>query len=260
MTIVRVTICQLPIGQEGLTLRQKLEAIKRAPDFVCLPEYFLIPRGSEDYSRYALRYDRNVQYLARLSKDLNTTLIGGSIVMKNSGGMYNTSFVFRKGFRIGSYRKVFPTVGEMEKGISSGSTFSSWKIEGVRIGVLVCADVLHPECFEEMERQKADIIFVPTTSPFRPDDSSEEKTKRDECIFVKGADSAKSFIVKTCATGSIFGKRLQGRSLIASPWGILWSVFPESESKSIIHSYDLNIDDLAELRRREMIRRLVAKL
>jgi predicted amidohydrolase len=258
--MIRVVICQLPIGQEQLKLRQKLEIIKRGPDFVCLPEYFLIPQGSANFSEYALAYDRNVQYLARLSKDLNTTLIGGSIVMKTNGGMYNTSFVFRRGFRIGSYRKVFPTVKEMEKGILPGATFSSWRIDGVRIGILVCADVLHPECFEEMEKQQVDIIFVPTTSPYRPEDTPDEKGKRDEGIFVKGAQTSRSYLVKTCATGEIFGKRLQGRSLIAAPWGLLWNVFPRSESRPIIHSYDLNIDDLLEVRRREMIRRLVAKL
>ncbi len=258
--MIRVVICQLPVGQEGLTLRQKLEVIKRGPDLVCLPEYFLLPRESTNYSRHALEYDRNVQYLARLSKDLNTTLIGGSIAMKTNSHMYNTSFVFRKGYRVGSYRKVFPTVGEMEKGIAPGDTFTSWKIDGVRVGILICADVLHPECFEEMAKQRVDIIFVPTTSPYRPDDTAESKKKRDEGIFVRGAEIAKSYIVKSCATGTIFGKKLQGRSLIAAPWGLLWNVFPESESDSVIHSFDLRIDDLAELRRREMIQRLVAKL
>jgi len=258
--MIRVVICQLPIGQEGLTLRQKLEIIKRGPDFVCLPEYFLMPRDSTDYSRFALAYDRNVEYLAKLSKDLNTTLIGGSIVMKTDSNMCNTSFVHRKGFRIGNYRKVFPTVSEMEKGISPGDTFSSWMIDGARIGILICADVLHPECFEEMEKQQVDIIFVPTTSPFRPDDTLESRKKRDEGIYVRAAQTSKSYIVKTCATGSIFGKKLQGRSLVAAPWGLLWNVFPESESDSIIHTFDLNMDDLIELRRKEMIQRLVAKL
>jgi predicted amidohydrolase len=258
--MIRVVICQLPVGQEGLTLRQKLDVIKRGPDFVCLPEYFLLPRDSINYSCHALAYDRNVQYLARLSKDLNTTLIGGSIVMKTNSHMYNASFVFRKGYRVGGYRKVFPTVGEMEKGITPGDTFASWMIDGVRVGILICADVLHPECFEEMEKQQVDIIFVPTTSPYRADDTAESKKKRDESIFVRGAEISKSYVVKSCATGTIFGKRLHGRSLIAAPWGLLWNVFPESESDSVIHSFDLNIDNLAEVRRREMIQRLVAKL
>ena len=96
--LIRVVLCQLPIGQEGLTLRQKLQIMKQGADFVCLPEYFLMPRESIDYSKFAVAYDRNVQYLAKLSRDLNTTIIGGSIVMKIDNDMYNTSFVFHKGY------------------------------------------------------------------------------------------------------------------------------------------------------------------
>lgn len=258
--MIRVVICQLPLEQEGLTLRQKLDIIKRGADFVCLPEYFLIPKGSVNHTEFALKYDQNVRYLARLSKDLNTTLIGGSIPVKTNGSMYNASFVFRKGYRIGSYRKVHPTVGEMEKGISPGKSFSSWKIDGVRIGVLICADVLHPECFEEMERQSVDILFVPTTSPFKPDEPPQVKDKRDKSIFVKGAQTARSYVVKTCATGMLFGKRLQGRSLIASPEGLLWNVFPNAESESIIQTCDLDIDSLLELRRKDLIKRFVARM
>lgn len=251
--ISRVVLCQLPLGQRELTLRQKLEIIKRGGDFVCLPEYFFVPPGASDFNAYAAEYERNVEYLAGLSRDLNVTVIGGSIVMKTPHGLHNSCFVFSRGYRIGSYEKVFPTVGEMEKGISPGESFRSWKIGGIRIGVLLCADVLHPECFDEMERQSADIIFVPTTSPYRPDDTPESKTKRDEGIFVRGAQAAKSYVVKTCATGAIFGKRLQGRSLIASPKGLSWNVFPESENSSLIYSYDLDIESVRSYRRSKLI-------
>jgi predicted amidohydrolase len=258
--MIRVVLCQLPIGQGRLTLRQKLEILKRGADFVCLPEYFFIPNGSRDYTAYAAEYDHNVQYLAKLSKELNTTLIGGSVVTRSADGMRNTCFVFSRGYRIGSYCKVFPTVGEIEKGIVPGEMFSSWNIDGVRVGVLICADVLHPESFEEMGKQETDIIFIPTTSPYLPDDTIEAKKKRDEGIFVKGAHTARSYVVKICAVGSVFGKGLQGRSLIASPQTLLWNVFPESESGSIIYSYDLDIDYLHQYRRREMIARHVMML
>jgi predicted amidohydrolase len=258
--MIRVVICQLPIRERGLTLEEKLSIIKKGADIVCLPEYFLMPADSTDYSLLASKYDWNVEYLARLSRDLNTTIVGGTVAVRTGDRMYNTCFVFSKGYRIGSYRKVHPTVREREKGISQGELVSSWNVNGVRIGVLICADVLHSESFEEMKRQNVDIVFVPTTSPYRPLDTVEDKAKRDGEIFVEGAMTAKSYVVKTCATGSIFGKRLQGRSLVAAPWELLWNVFPESESRSIIHSYDLDIDKLREYKRSAMIDRVMSKL
>ena len=258
--MIRVVICQVPIRERGLTLEEKLSIMKKGADIVCLPEYFLMPAESTDYSLLASKYEWNIKYLARLSRDLNTTIVGGTVAVRTGDRMYNTCFVFSKGYRIGSYRKVHPTVGEREKGISPGEQYTSWKVNGVRIGVLICADVLHSESFEEMKRQSVDIVFIPITSPYRPLDTVEEKAKRDSEIFVGGAMTAKGYIVKTCTTGSIFGRRLQGRSLVAAPWDLLWNVFPESESRSIIHSYDLDIDRLREYRRSAMIERIVSKL
>ncbi len=258
--IIRVVICQLPIREQGLTLEEKLSILKKGADVVCLPEYFLMPAESSDYSLLAINYDRNVEYLAKLSKDLNTIVIGGTVAVRTGGRIYNTCFVFNKGLRIGNYRKIHPTVGEMEKGISPGEEYTSWSVDGIRIGVLICADVLHAESFEEMKRQNVDIIFIPTTSPYRPHDTIEDKVRRDSEIFVDGAMTAKSYIVKTCATGSIFSKKLQGRSLVAAPWDMLWNVFPELESSPIIHSYDLDIDRLRRYRRSQMIEGVASKL
>lgn len=255
--MIRVVICQLPISQGQLTLRQKLAIRRYGADFVCLPEYFLMPPGSVDYSKFASNYDRNIEYLARLSEELQTVLIGGTVVTALRGSYQNTAFVFDNGYRVGTYSKVFPTVGESEKGITAGSAFGSWKVKGVRIGVLICADVLHPESFAEMADRNIDIIFTPTTSPFRLEDTLEEKRKRDQEIFVKGANTAGSFVVKTCATGRMFGKPLQGRSLVAAPWKVLWQVPPDFEHRPLIYSYDLDTASLEKFRRRNLIERIV---
>jgi len=257
--MIRVTLCQIPVGAGELTLRQKLSIKKTGADIVCLPEYLLIPPGSTDYSEYARLYEQKVDYLAKLSNDLGTTLIGGTVVSRSGGKMYNTSFVFSNGYRIGSYRKMHPTVNEQKRGISPGSDLSTWKTGGARIGILICADALHPECFEKLADHDTDIIFVPTVSPFRPDDTIEDKIARDEGIFVDGAKRASAYVVKTCGTGSIFGNPLQGRSLVAAPWELLWNVGPDYEQAEVVYSYDLDIDRLRNHRRKNMIRRLVGE-
>jgi len=255
--MIRVVVCQLPIGQGRLTLRQKLAIRRYGADFVCLPEYFLMPKNSIDYSLFAASYNRNIEYLARLSRDLQTILIGGTIVTNMRGSYQNTAFVFENGYRVGSYSKVYPTVGECEKGIAPGKSFVSWKVDGIRIGVLICADVLHHEAFTELGEHSVDIIFSPTLSPYRPDDTVEARQKRDNDIFVRGANTAGSFIVKTCAIGRVFGKPLRGRSLIASPWKLLWKVPVEFEEKDMIYGFDLDITRLQEFRRKSLIERIV---
>lgn len=257
--LINVVLCQLKIGG-GISLAEKIHIFKRKPDFVCLPEYFLLPTESVDYLLYASRYDGNTKYLSRLSNELDTTLIAGTVIEKNGSSFYNTSYVYRRGEKLAAYRKRYPTDKEQEHGIVPGNKFIVFETDGLKVGVLICADVLRKEAFIKMGRLGADIIFIPTISPLLKDDSPFKKQVRDEMIFVAGARLANAFVVKTCGLGDIFGNPLNGRSLVAAPWGIIWQVSPENEQRPRIQSQILDIDELREFRRTRMIQDVVSNI
>lgn len=254
--LINVVICQLQVGG-GISLAEKIHIFKHKPDFVCLPEYFLIPPESDDYSSFACKYDQNLKLLGRWSNELDTTLIGGTVVDRNGSSYHNTSYAFRRGEKIAIYRKQFPTENEMRKGIAAGRKMMVFQVDGIKVGILICADVLHRECFEKLGRMKADLIFVPTVSPLLEHDSPECKAERDESIFINGAKISGAYVIKTCGLGTIFGHNLNGRSLVAAPWGVLWQVSPESEQHPRIQSLLLDIEELREFRKAAMIREVV---
>ena len=257
--LINIALCQLRIGGE-ITLAEKIHIFKRKPDYVCLPEYFMIPPGSRDYSEYASKFEYNLKLLARWSNELDTTLIGGTIVEKVNNSLYNTCYIFRKGQKIASYRKCFPTENEMGRGIKSGKRNIVFEIDGVRVGIMICADVLHEECFLKMRKMNTDLIFIPTVSPVLEGDTSMAKAERDREIFVRGAEIARAYIVKTCGLGTIFDNTQNGRSLIAAPWGIIWQISPEGEQQPRIQTQILDIEELREFRRTAMIREVVGHI
>lgn len=250
--LTNVVVCQLKIGA-GITLAEKIHIFKRKPDLLCLPEYFLMPQNSQDYSLFAAHYQENLKYLARLSNELNTTLIGGTIVEKSGEDKYNTSYVYRRGSKIASYRKCHPTRNELKMGIRPGNRSIVFSHDGIRVGILICADALDQGCFEKMGKMNVDIIFVPTVSPLLEDDNAAKKARRDQEIFVEGAKIAGAYIVKTCGIGTIFGHEINGRSLIASPWGILWQISPPHEQLPYIHNMLLDIGELREFKHAALI-------
>jgi predicted amidohydrolase len=105
---------------------------------------------------------------------------------------------------------------------------------------------LFPESYAQLAGLKPDIIFVPTTSPYRAEDPPEAKAERDRLYFIDGAKTAGAYVAKCCAVGSLLGGRLQGRSLIAAPWGIIERAPAERESEELILTAEL---DLSRLRR-----------
>ena len=130
-----------------------------------------------------------------------------------------------RGTVIGRYRKRNPVPGEIAKGIFPGKEPLVLEIDDVRVGVLICGDVFDQSLYRDMYERRVDVIFIPTTSAYRPADSLTRKAYRDEIYFRQGAELAGAYVVKTCGVGRIFKHPLQGRSLIAAPWGLIWKKF-----------------------------------
>ncbi|MBI5868394.1 MAG: carbon-nitrogen hydrolase family protein [candidate division Zixibacteria bacterium] len=245
--MISVAALQFPLGGE-ITLDDRLHLIRHRPDFVCLPEYFFVRPTDQHYADGDGRIGEQIETLARLSRDLSCVVIGGTMAHPIDGGYANIATVFNRGVEIGSYQKMNPYGREETRGIIPGNEFKIFEVEGVRLGVLICADVLQPDSFAGMAEMAADVIVVPTVSPYREGDTVFEKDRRDVSIFVSGAQRAMAFVVKTCGVGTIFGGRLQGRSGIYAPWGILQRVPPNEESKKQILFEYLDIAEIREFR------------
>jgi predicted amidohydrolase len=246
--MITVTALQLPLGR-GVTLEDKLHLIRHRPDFLCLPEYAYVRSSDRTYADGDALLEERLAALAGLSRELACVVIGGTLPHRINGGYANIATVFNRGDVVGAYQKVNPYGREEQRGIIPGSEFRVFEAEGVRVGVLICADVLSADSFAAMGRLGAEVIFVPTVSPHRDDDTVFEKDRRDASIFVAGAQKARAYVVKTCGVGTLFGHRLQGRSGIFAPWGIMRRVAPDSEDKKLTLTDLLDIDEIREFKR-----------
>jgi omega-amidase len=245
--LIKIVGVQTQMG-DRLSLEEKIHILKHRPDFVCLPEYCLIDSTIQDFSDAAKHREEHLTYFKKLSVELATCLIAGSVVESENGNLYNTSYIIDRGLILGRYRKRKPVPGEIAKGIAPGSHNLVLDIDDVRIGVLICGDVFASELYDELGAEGVDIIFVPTTSPFRPDDSLSQKQDRDQTYFVAGAERSCSFVVKVCGVGHIFGKPLQGRSLVAAPWGVITQIPTVDEQKKRLIEVTLDTKEIREFR------------
>lgn len=238
MPAFRIILFQNPLG-ERVTGAQLEEMSAFKPHFVCFPEYYFANRRLGNHGQTPKNQARQLHYLELLSKRLCTTVIGGTMPELADDVMYNTSFVFHNGDLLGYYRKrnlFFPEVGK----ITPGNEWKVFSAHGITFGVLICADVFYEESFIEMRKRGARIIFVPTFS-LRKVETIEEKIKRDNEIFVRGASLAQAIIVKVCGVPSHYKDFIHARSLIAAPDGVLYRVRPEEEEKAMIIKQEVTI-------------------
>jgi predicted amidohydrolase len=202
-----------------------------APDIIAMPEYFFVGPAYDNTASSFVIKDELLTQLKKWSSEFNCLLIGGTLVERLGKINFNRCYLLNKGDIIGHYDKIHLFRDEGHGQITPGNEYKVFAIGGLRIGLLICADVLYPDTFRNIRGLKPDLIFIPTTSPNRPDETIEAKFARDIQIFANGAVAADSIIFKVSASGSILKHKLQGRSLIASPGKILWRIDPENEDK-----------------------------
>lgn len=237
-------------AESGLGLDLKLHLLRKKPDFVCFPEYWDGGALPSDFAAFAARQPELDRQMQKLSQLLACVVIGGTRLVRESGRLFNAAPVFESGRLLGEYRKMHLTARERDRGIFPGTGPGVWRLGALTIGVAVCADSLEPGYFGEYGREGVDLLFVPNASPFRQGESTEEKFRRDQDIFVAGARQAGAYVIKTCSVGTLFGSALQGRSLVAAPWDVLHRVEPDAEDRPQVISVTLSVTELREFRAR----------
>ena len=208
--------------------------LEKNPDIIAFPEYYFVNPDEKNIIASSFRHDMILTRLRDWSASLNCAIIGGSIVTESCGKLYNRSYFIDRGEVVGFYDKIHPYKNEGRGLIEKGTEYRVFGYRGLKIGILICADVLYSDSYSNIRGLKLDIIFVPTTSPYRENETSQVKFARDDKLFVKGAEITGSLIFKVCAPGKIGTKRFQARSLIATPSGIAWRNPPEDEDKSAL--------------------------
>ena len=226
-----IVMYQYPLGTH-LTheIVNKLKNIK--PHFICFPEYFFVNKKLGNHVQTPHNQSLQLKRMQTLSRELQTVVIGGTMPELNGNLLHNTTFVFQNGNMVGFYRKQNLFFAEEGK-ITPGNGHVIFNAYGIRFSVLICADVFRDENFLALKELGAQIIFIPTFSLMR-NETVEEKFKRDNDIFIRGAQLANAILVKVCGVKSDYKNFLQARSLIASPDGILYRVEPDQEDKAMI--------------------------
>jgi predicted amidohydrolase len=235
---IRIVLCQKQLGtpvthaETGLMLGFR-------PHFVCFPEYFFVNRRLGNHGQTIHNQRRQLARMAALSKMLGAVVIGGTMPEPDGGLMHNTSHVFFNGSMLGRYRKRHLFFAEEGK-ITPGDSYRVFSAFGITFGVLICADVFHDSGFQYMKEMGARVIFIPTFS-LKRDETADEKFRRDNDIFVRGAGIADAPLVKVCGVRSPYKDFLQARSLIADKNGVIYRVQPEEEDREMIIMREIEI-------------------
>ena len=159
---------QLTVGlvQMGLHPDDELKAIEEAEEsvrgaagrgarLICLPEHWLISKVLEPDDGL---YDR----FSELALELGVSINLGGIYEREQEGVFLVSVTISPlGKMVSRQRKVHLYRGEKRKA-KAGTSFDVFRLEGTRVGVMVCHDVVFPESARALALSGAELLIVPS--------------------------------------------------------------------------------------------------
>lgn len=139
------------------------KVVRDRPDFVCYPECCTcIARGFDKGIEIAPELGPYVHEVGKIARQLDTAIIA-PFLERLDGRVYNSvPIVDRSGKLAMVYRKNYPTIPELQAGITPGHEVPVAQCDGVRVGAAVCFDANFDPLAAELQRQRARLVFWPS--------------------------------------------------------------------------------------------------
>lgn len=226
--------------QAEALIRQTVQT--EQPDTLVLPETWntgFFPR--EDLKQHSDRQgERTLALLSSLARELQVNIVGGSIANDRGDAVTNTCYVFdRQGACVGEYDKThaFTPMGEHEY-FRQGDRLSTFVLDGLRCGVIICYDLRFPELTRALALTGLDVLFIVAQWPA-------VRLAHLQLLATARAVENQMFTVccNSCGTAgeTVYG----GGSQIVDPWG---TVLARAGSTQQILSAQLDETILAGIR------------
>lgn len=145
--------------------------LKRAaleePDVVCLPECSPMHglSGAEIVEAAEEVPGPTFEIVSSIAEEHNMYVVLPLIERKN-GRVYNSAvFIDRSGGYVGSYHKMYPTISEMEAGITPGTDPVTFKTDFGTVGFAICFDLNFRDVIEGLVGRGAELLFFPSMYP-----------------------------------------------------------------------------------------------
>ncbi|WP_340107815.1 carbon-nitrogen hydrolase family protein [Pikeienuella sp. HZG-20] len=203
-------------------------ATKHGARLVVLPEFFNIPYVFQ-YRDYA-HIDRaepadgpTITLMRKLAAAHKVAIVATIFEEEAAGLCYDTAyFIEARGEIVGKYRKTHPAaVQSLEKiYFRHGSHFPVFKLQGMKVGAIICYDTLFPETARCVALNGAEVVVVPFAAPELP---------AWKPIMITRAFENGVWFAPTNKVGAEGEWTFGGRSMIVDPTGAVAAEFDDRE-------------------------------
>lgn len=246
---MRVTAIQMNMkfGDVEYNFSHSQDLIRKAvasekPDVVVLPEAWNTGFFPKENLKDLCDKDgvRTKETMGALAKELNVNIVAGSISNIKDDKPFNTSFVFdRSGECLAEYDKVhlFTYMGEHNH-YSWGENLSTFVLDGVKCGIIICYDIRFPELIRSLTLRGIEVLFVPAQWP-------DVRVNHLNVLSEARAIENQMYLALCNSCGKAGETQYGGNSAMIDPWG---KVLVRAGGEEEVISADFDLSIIKEIR------------
>ena len=225
------------------------KASKSKADLIVFPEAFL-SRNCSFKKEFSSSEKIGLNKIKEFAKKYKISIIAGSIIEYLNKKMHNTSYyINNKGKIKGKYQKEHLWINE--KGfIKKGKHTTMISINHIKIGLILCWDLIFPEIFRDLEKKGAEIIICPANWSYQDARaglkySKDSEVKLIDSICIERAFEEEIILVFCNTAGNTINKKLKntsvGHSQITEPFKGVIKKLNHNKETMFIHEIDTSI-------------------
>jgi predicted amidohydrolase len=138
-------------------------AARMGADLVAFPEVYPQLATGDPYHHAEPAESGTLLRAADLAKAHTLHIVWPRVEYHPDRGLRNVAnLIDRQGEVIGTYDKMFPTVGEIEKGVIPGTDAPAFETDFGRVGLLICFDLNFAEARRLLAHRRPDVVVFPS--------------------------------------------------------------------------------------------------
>lgn len=197
------------------------------PDIICTPETFAFTsvKGKLDQAAEKAGAGPVSRPFAEFARKHNCYVICCTYT-KDEGRCYNSAIVFdRGGGVVGEYRKMHPTIDEMEDGVAPGPLDPPvFKTDFGTVGIQICFDINWPDAWRKLRRAGAELVFWPSAYG-------------GGTLLNALAGENKFPIVSSTHKGTTKACDITGEEIASAGWVRPWLCVPLNLERAVVHAW-----------------------
>jgi len=218
------------------------DAAKAQVDVIVLPEMWNTGYALSRLSELAdVNGENTKRMLAKIAKQFEVNIVGGSVSTKKEDGFYNTMYVAdRTGKIIAEYDKahLFKLMDEHHF-MKPGQSVNVFDLDGIPCSGVICYDVRFPEWIRTHILKGAKVMFIPAEWP-------KPRIDHWQLLLQARAIENQCFIVAVNRVGNDPNNEFNGHSMVIAPWGEL---LIGGESSEGIYYANLDLHEVDRVRK-----------